>query len=275
MIKCSLCEKEAKTQRGLAKHLSGTKPYGGHELSLVEAAEAAAKAAGAEVKSTPAPEPPRAIERTSGEVEPQVAEAFFNVCLAHVVENKSLPKYQFERIIDFCLGPFLPKIMSEIDGAQVDLVTQEFPIKKPHDNRSTNIDYVLFRHEGGPRPSGWIFLELKTDVRSISHEQAGIYRELLERRSDMTELHRELNEIRTASSQSWKYDEHIERLEDYGASLALPLELIYLAPSAYELDLPAARYRSLTFNDLRECDLPAYEEEWSAFKELALTELAD
>lgn len=70
-MNCPMCGKAAKTERGLRKHLTGTRPYGGHEFdearatAVASAATAVAgrTASGAAVGQAPLPAPPSAIRR--------------------------------------------------------------------------------------------------------------------------------------------------------------------------------------------------------------------
>lgn len=95
------------------------------------------------------------------------------VLMKHLVKWRQYPKYALERRLDIFLTPFLAPYLSERMEAPVELVAPEFPLKRPGNAQSTNIDYLLYcRSERDPR---WVFLELKTDARSISKEQLSTY----------------------------------------------------------------------------------------------------
>ena len=72
-------------------------------------------------------------------------EGFLESAMMHVVNNKQLPKYSFERSVDAFLGVFLPEIVSQLwhPSMEAELVAQEFPLEKDEGNKSTNVDYLL------------------------------------------------------------------------------------------------------------------------------------
>ncbi len=99
------------------------------------------------------------------------------VLFARLREWSRFPKYSLERRIDIFLTPFLAPFLSARMEAPVTLVAPEFPIKLESSNQSVNVDYLL-RRDG--RAPAWIFLELKTDARSLRDEQLAHYlREIL------------------------------------------------------------------------------------------------
>jgi hypothetical protein len=266
-MRCPLCEKEAKTSQGLTKHLRGGTRYGGHELSDLDAVAKVAEAA-------KAPHAPK-VERqhlqtivTTRSVTPKQRSGFVYAALHRLVANKDLPKYQFERIIDGFLGMFLADIVEEIEKAErVELVAQEFPLKKPGSFQSTNMDYVLFRNDEGGRPGAWIFLELKTDRRSLRGVQDQIYADILDMAA-MAQLVDDVRAIASRSSQAGKYEALLSRFQGY--PLDRPIEVMYLAPDRHELNGYEGRFTSLTFADLEGVEVDDYAGEWGVFKELVL-----
>jgi len=92
-----------------------------------------------------------------------------------VVENKRFPSYQAERRIDIFINFFLDKILeAHYPGSKVTFIAPEFPLKKPENYQSTNVDYLCLRQEGSFREL--IFVELKTDPESFSPKQYEIYK---------------------------------------------------------------------------------------------------
>lgn len=75
---------------------------------------------------------------------------------------------------------FLADIVESHQKAHVDLLAQELPLKKPGSFQSTTMDYILFRHDEQGRDGAWIFLELKTDSRSVRGVQDQIYADILD-----------------------------------------------------------------------------------------------
>jgi hypothetical protein len=266
-MRCPLCGKDAKTARGLTKHLMGGQRYGGHDLPEVDALQRVAEAAGAPTAPNVEPHELSPIV-VDGGPSPERRSGFVYAALSRLVANKDLPKYQFERIIDGFLGMFLADIVEEVDGAQrVDLVGQEFPLKKPGSFQSTNMDYVLFRHDEEGREGAWIMLELKTDPRSLRGVQDQIYADILDTAA-MGPLLEDARAIAARSSQSAKYQALLARFERY--PLDRPIEVMYLAPERHELQGYEGRFTSLTFADLEHVEVDDYAGEWGVFKELVL-----
>ena len=270
-MRCSLCGKEAKTARGLTKHLMGGEQYGGHELPEPEAVMRVAEASSAPPVADIDPQ-----ELTTIAVEqkpnPEQRSGFVYAALHRLVANKDLPKYQFERIIDGFLGMFLADIVEHFqDARRVDLVAQELPLKKPGSFQSTNMDYILYRFDEDGREGAWIFLELKTDPRSVRGIQDQIYADILDTAS-MPTLIDDVRAIAAHSSQRDKYEALLARFEGY--PLDREIEVMYLSPERHELPGYMGRFTSLTFKDLDQIDVDDYAGEWGVFKELVLPAFA-
>ena len=279
---CPMCGKETKTGRGLAKHLSGGIRYGGHEVPDTDALGVVAAQAEVPIQAiSPMQKPPPAIERR--DLPPDAQAAFLYGALVRVVDNKDLPKYQFERVIDAFLGSFMPGIIGWAVGGSVELVAQEFPIRKPANNQSTNMDYVLFRQDEPGRPGTWLFVELKTDPSSVETSQALIYAERVVGRT-MAALVEDVRRIRDASSKRPKYDELLGRFDGY--PLDRGIGIIYLSPVRHTasqllpVDTPPATIaafdgslQSVTFEDLVGVELADHAVEWDLFQELVLPRL--
>lgn len=266
-----MCGKEAKTSRGLTKHLMGGSKYGGHDLSETDAVTGVAQAGSAPKLAEIEPQDLTQIA-VSQELTPERRAGFVYAALRRLVANKDLPKYQFERIIDGFLGMFLAEIVEDHQAAQrVDLVAQELPLKKPGSFQSTNMDYVLFRYDQGQRDGAWIFLELKTDSRSVRAVQDHIYADILDTAS-MPALIDDVRAIAARSSQAAKYEALLARFEGY--PLDREIEVMYLSPDPHELPGYEGRFTSLTFRDLDRIEVDDYAGEWGVFKELVLPAFA-
>lgn len=207
---CPICGKEAKTPWGLRGHLTGTRPYSGHELTAPEAAFTAAAA-------TPLP--------TKAPVD---ADAYLVEALTNLVANKRLPKYEFERCVDPFLGVFLPEIVQKLlpERGQLSLASQEFPLKKLENNQSTNVDYVLHSFAATDRP--WVFLELKTDNGSMKSSQARIYAERLPGTS-MKRLLADVELIKAVSKKGPKYAALLKPFDRYKPWTG-GVRVVYLTP---------------------------------------------
>ena len=217
-----MCGKEAKTRRGLTKHLTGQRRYGGHELEPAESVRRVAEAAAVPIEAPVLAAPPA----TPLDLPPELRAGFLFQVLERLVDNKDLPKYQFERAIDGFLSAFLPSIVESVTGGDVALVAQEFPLKKPGSNQSTNMDYVLFRDGANTSDRAWVFVELKTDPRSLNEQQEAIYATRLNPPAVMADLVDDVRQIRSASQVTAKYDELLGRLIGY--PLELPITRVSL-----------------------------------------------
>jgi len=93
--------------------------------------------------------------------------------LADVFEKldrwRQLPAYQLERRADIFFAVYLPDVLANYTGVQMDQrVIPEFPIKRDliwpshRSNKSVKVDYVLFAQDR----SRCYFVELKTDTQS-------------------------------------------------------------------------------------------------------------
>ena len=256
-MKCPICGKEAKTDHGLRKHLTGSARYGGHDLADAQAESVLAAAATSGQTAPPAPP-----------IQPSLTGEFVHDFFATIAANKALPKYQFERRVDAVMALFLPELLEVTRGWKVDVVAPELPIKKPDNHQTTNADYALFRHASGEVPAAWILLELKTDAASVRAEQLAIYQQVLER--GMAALRRDLDEVMAASSSQnrGKYRAVASLLDAY--PMDPPMEILYLLPESATRSLVGTGVGLLTFGELREVELRRYSAEWAAFKALVL-----
>lgn len=253
------------------KHVMGGSQYGGHELSEAEAISAVANAASAPMLPDAEPHELTQIP-VDQDLTPERRAGFVYAALRRLVVNKDLPKYQFERIIDGFLGMFLADIVEDHQKARrVDLVAQELPLKKPGNFQSTNMDYILYRHDEDTRDGAWIFLELKTDPRSLRGIQDQIYADILDTAS-MPALIDDVRAIATRSSHAAKYEVLLTRFEGY--PLDREIEVMYLSPDRHELPGYVGRFTSLTFKDLDRIEVDEYAGEWGVFKELVLPAFA-
>ena len=262
---CPICGQEAKTPRGLRKHMTGTRPYGGHELTMSEAAFAAA-AAWAQPESA------------SGEADAYLAEA-----LQRLTKNKQLPKYEFERAVDAFLGVFVPDIVGLALGesGNLKLLAQEFPLKKEGNNQSKNVDYVLHSAATSDRP--WVFLELKTDTSSANPDQALFYAEHIDDKT-MEELLKNVEKLRDVNE---KYAAVLECFAAYRPADG-QIRMVYLTPqlnqNAHTLlpkGIPRARVEAFdqmltctSFSELLTVELTTYPQTWSLFRDGVLVSSA-
>ncbi len=264
MLQCPKCGIVAKTERGMKKHLMGTLAYGGHEFSAAEAVAAVNRMlypTDSVRKPTPM-KPPKPSPRVA-ELREFVPEGdFLRDLLASMAANKGLPKYQFERRVDAMLALFLPGIFQDLYGWSTEVVVPEFPIKKANNNQTTNVDYLLFRKGEAGHPAAWIFFELKTDSKSYSGSQLGIYQRARER--GMESLRGDLDRVLAATQSKAKYRELLRRIDRHPVDA--PIEIVYLLPGKP----PAGETENvhlIGFHDLDGVELFTYSDAWKLFKQ--------
>lgn len=280
---CPKCGKEAKTVLGLKKHLMGGASYGGHELSAPEAEHLVLQAASAiaaqltaqKVKPTAPPyvrNLPRVVEYRRVATPPASTNPFENFVyelFTGMARNKPLPKYQLERRVDAILNVFLPDLLQAVYGWKIDIVAPEFPLKKPDNNQSTNLDYLLFRHGDTHITASWLFFELKTDTASIKDSQIGSY--LAAVKKGMKQLFSDVETIALSpSADKQKYGKLLDRFAGY--PLDAPLEMIYLSPSDPKIPDPAVHV--LLFSQLKDVQLTRHSEAWDLFRSIVLPVLS-
>ncbi|MEI7835312.1 MAG: hypothetical protein WCK05_02760 [Planctomycetota bacterium] len=271
MKKCRLCGKDVKSQRGLTKHLEGSKECHGHEMprrdAIREAEDVFDEWSSPMTNSQPKqvsipPFPPEVLADPYASFLIQ----YFTTLVAH----KKLPKYQFERRVDAIISMFLPGILKQLRGWQVELVVPEFPLKKPENNQSTNADHLLFRQANGPESQeAWILFELKTDSASVRDDQLGTYLSALDR--GMPQLLADVETIAAASNARAKYAELRTRVAHLPEDR--PVELVYLSPC--HVDIPAGRGLALTFKELDNVSLPEFPAVWDLFRRIVLPNMGE
>lgn len=266
-MQCPACGKDTNTERGLVRHLIGAVQHGGHGLEKSAAERVAHDTAEGRDPSWPIGRSSQAGE----EVSKKQQASFTYAVLENLIRNKRLPKYEFERAIDGFLGVFLPGILGATLGGRYRLVAQEFPLKKQGNYQSTNVDYVLYREAEPEYPDVWIFLELKTDLRSVRVGQDEIYASLLASGTTLGQLLNDVDEIRKRSRTTGKYRELLERFKSFPTDCGI--EIVYLAPFAYEPKGFRVPVRVLTFQELEDVELADFPEDWRLFRTMVLPAL--
>ena len=194
------------------------------------------------------------------------SEPFLSRLLRTMVEEKRLPKYQFERRVDALLALFLPDALSRVLGGDVEHVVPEFPIKVGKARHSANVDRLMYIRAEEPGSDRWVFVEIKTDRNSIDHEQIERYLEAIKK--GMPRLLADIPEIRKGSKEKCKYSTLLARLHDYEG--ARPIELIYLTNCPEKLAAYKDRMTIVTFEQLAASPVQRYAAEWQLFRELVI-----
>lgn len=152
--------------------------------------------------------------------------------LADLGRWAGFPKYALERRLDIFLSRFIPQALTARigKGAQVEIVTAEFPIRHGTNYQTVNADYLLFRRD---EPT-WFLVELKTDRTSVDPEQLRLYLEASARTPfPMKQMVEELPEIRKHArrrARKEKYANLITHLESWRKHLRAPVEVVYVSP---------------------------------------------
>lgn len=144
--------------------------------------------------------------------------------LGYLEWARTFPKYALERRLDTFVALYLPAFLAHQFGAPVRHVAPEFPLRRPYDNRSTNVDFLL--HRDGDTPA-WLFVELKTDAASLDRKQLALYVE--HARRGMRELLTDVERIHRASRQKGKYERLLSAVRSE-SELNRPVEVVCLAP---------------------------------------------
>ena len=169
---------------------------------------------------------------------------FFEALVGEIMRGAMIPKVQLERSISPLIGFFLPEAVCPLLGDDIVMLCPEFPIRKTRldasdNNSSTNIDWLLL----DCATNELIFLELKTNDTTFSHEQFGTYRALLEtiqKEGSAEFLLDEIQSIKQASKQTEKYEIALEYMGERSEKsdeelqqafrLCKRARVVYLAP---------------------------------------------
>lgn len=200
---------------------------------------------------------------------------FLSLLMERIVESHQIPKVQVERVVSPILSMFVAEALTKkfennnsLRG-KYELVCMEFPLKKPENSQSTNIDFLLVN----TTTLSIVFLEIKTDSRSIDRNQLEIYLKL---RDEVKEfgggfLLRNLSEIAGRSARGNKYLFLQNMIAPYKRTIidSSELKIIYLVPKVLKSRLVAENNIDAVFSF---ADLPnnvdgELAEEWRIIKE--------
>lgn len=193
--------------------------------------------------------------------------------MQHILEGTMIPKVQIERAVGPILSLFLADVLTETFkddpelSGPIELVCPEFPLKKPDNKQSTNIDYLLFNPERGQL----IFLELKTAVGSVDAKQSALYQE--KRRAVASQgggfLIDDLVLLRDVSAQRAKYEYIINNkvmpLADQ-IGQCRDARIVYLLPQCSAAKVGDHADRVLPFSALAVSIPGDYAEEWQIIR---------
>ncbi len=170
---------------------------------------------------------------------------FLNLLMSRIEELHQTPKVQVERAFSPILSLFIAEVLTAaywdhpaLHG-NYELVCMEFPLKKPENAQSTNIDFLLINST----TSALVFLEIKTDIHSFDRSQLENYLRLKEEVKEYGGgfLLQNLSVITTQSGRSEKYFFLQKLIEPFKKTMigAFDLKVIYLVPKSAKPRLQA------------------------------------
>jgi hypothetical protein len=110
-------------------------------------------------------------------------------------------------------------------GLEINTIWPEFPVRTSNDNhRTTNIDYACYSRTA----SKCVFIELKTDKRSIRSEQLDYYHVAMDK--SWVDHIADIDAVSVKSREKAKYQKLVQELA--GVPEPRTFESIYLAPIA-------------------------------------------
>ncbi len=194
---------------------------------------------------------------------------FLEKMLKRLYENRHFPKYQMERRVDILINIFLHDILREflkIEISEKDIIP-ELPIKKEKEGNNLSIDIDYFAYCSS-RKTGYL-VELKTDSNSCDSGQLNQYQKYT-----FKEIWNGIKEIRKATNKNSKpkYNYLIDRLNDWGVTEDISLEIVYILPEAGIVNLkiqpnPESKVHLITLERLKNLQPEAFKDEWKQITE--------
>jgi hypothetical protein len=197
--------------------------------------------------------------------------AFLDALLKNILDGRMIPKYQVERAISPLLGIFLPDILTEKlkSKNKIEMICAEFPLKKPENNQSTNIDWLMYDEDRDEL----IFFEMKTSDSSYKQEQFDIYDSIINK-SSFSFLINGLEDIWGVSLEHGKYSKIIEDTKKFKDKITncKNARIVYLVPKIIKVKLirdfgQEHNVTVLSFSDLPETlPLSEFASEWKVIR---------
>jgi hypothetical protein len=202
-----------------------------------------------------------------------VEESFVEHMMARIMEGLMIPKVQTERAVGPILEVFLETVLTQALGADPELsgplvmICSEFPLRKPDNLQSTNIDWLMYNRER----SQLLFVELKTSDTSVAEEQAAIYRDKKEAvgREGGAFLIEDVRQLRDVSSERGKYDYVLKnKVQPLAAEISAcrDMRILYLMPETTRAKVEKQADRVLCFSDLPWSIAGPYAQEWPVIR---------
>lgn len=201
---------------------------------------------------------------------------FLRRLMGEILRLHQVPKAQVERAVGPMLGMFLPTVLgSLVEGGaptdSFDVVSPEFPLKREHNNQSTNVDWLVLQQ---PRDRV-VLVELKTASDSVDQAQLETYQEVCRRieQQGAAFLIDELRAIRDASSKRAKYDALLDRCASFEEPLrrARSAVILCLVPHGCQIPKGAGRMTVRHFHDLPVTIAGGFADEWTIVRDALLS----
>lgn len=203
----------------------------------------------------------------------QTEMSFLEAHLKYLMEDaRRTPKLQLERAVGPLLTHFIARAMSGLTltpensdlAGHYRLICCEFPLKNTDNNQSINVDWLLLNETTG----GLVFLELKTDVNSVTPKQISRYFDYM---GGSVDFRGAIKVISGTSHHKTKYSHQLDKLDHHGVEVQKPtqIKLVYLAPHSASVTVPPEmqwQFRCICFADLPESIDGCYAREWAAIR---------
>lgn len=195
-----------------------------------------------------------------------------SVVISSVIEllsqNKKFPNYQAERRVDIFINYFLERILTEYLKTPTTYVCPEFPLKTANltqygksRNLSTKLDYLCCTS------SEIIYVELKTDDKSIKPEQLEIYFNNINWSKCLENFDSLVNGPKRNKDYQNKYNVLSERITSLrGNSYVDQVRIIYISPLSKDQRLNIGKYKVINPTPLHEINLKLSEDEIVVWK---------
>lgn len=196
--------------------------------------------------------------------------SFVEILMDCIMEGVMIPKVQIERAVGPILSMFLEDVLTETFRDDPDLsgslamICPEFPLKKPGNKQSTNIDWLMYNTER----KQLLFVELKTSDTSVDATQNAIYLVKQEtiRNNGGSFLIEDMEQLMGSSTESGKYRYLLEKkVAPFRTEIAScsDARIVYLVPKSIEHKVKGRADRVLSFATLSKFNPGPFAKEWS------------
>ena len=194
--------------------------------------------------------------------------SFVETLMDHIMETTMIPKVQIERAVGPILSMFLEDVLTETLRDDPDLsgpitmICPEFPLKKPGNRQSTNIDWLMYNTVRRQL----LFFELKTSDTSVDADQNAIYhgKQKAVNSEGGSFLIEDLEQLKGASKEYGKYLYILEKVSQYKNEISEchDAKIIYLVPKSAERKVQGHADKVLTFGMLSNSITGSFAKEW-------------